>query len=472
MKNKSIWNDVEIEKFNNSFSGVLKTDVLIVGAGITGLTTAYFLKDVDEKIVVVDKGKICEGITNKTTGKVNYLQGAVHQKIERYHGFDKAKLYYESSKEAINIIKNIIKLNNIDCDLVKEPSCTFTLEECNIKKITREEELLRVFGENVKFINDKRILKGIEVLNGYSFHPIKYLKGMVNSIKDKVEIYEDTLVTSYERENNRYVVQTNKGKIITKKLVIACHYLFFIIPLLTPLKTHLKREYVNVGKVNVNKKYNAINIDKNLHSIRFHEDYLIYTSNEHKLTSKFNYKKNRKKSIKEFKKYFGNSPEYSWINQDIVSNDYLPFIGKVKNNLYVATAFNGWGMTNGTIAGKLIADLILKKENKYETLFNPRRMSMTLIINSIVESSSYLKAYLYSYIKPNPVFIKKGGMTYGIYKDDKGIKHSIKLICPHMKCKLIFNYEDETWDCPCHGSRFDLDGNIIEGPSVHHIKEE
>ena len=155
------------------------------------------------------------------------------------------------------------------------------------------------------------------------------------------------------------------------------------------------------------------------------------------------------------------------MNQDIISNDKLPFIGKIKDNLYISTAYNTWGMTNATIGGKIISDLILDKDNKYKDLFNPTRINIPLIFNSFIGSFYYLKAYIESIFKiNNPYYIKIKGITYGIYIDKEGIEHKIKLLCPHMKCHLVFNKEEKTWDCPCHGSRFDIDGNIINTPST------
>ena len=158
------------------------------------------------------------------------------------------------------------------------------------------------------------------------------------------------------------------------------------------------------------------------------------------------------------------------MNQDIVSNDELPFIGTIKKNMYISTAYHAWGMTNATIGAKLISDLIQNKENKYVAVFNPKRINLPLIINSIIGLFHYLKVYIEGlFHKNNPYYVKIKGIIYGIYIDNKGIEHKVKLICPHMKCPLVFNKEELTWDCPCHGSRFDIDGNIIMPPSIKKI---
>jgi len=486
MKNKSIWEDYSKEKkqlkektkneneqnkqlINEKIKN-LQTDILIIGAGITGLTTAYFLKDTKKKITIIDKSEVGRGITSKTTAKITYLQQDIYSKLTEIHNKEISKKYYNSQKEAINTIVKIIKENNIQCDLEKVDSILFTKEEKNINKLNKEKELLSSWNAPVKDYQDEFIKHGIIINNTYTFNPLKYLYSLKQLIENKVSIYKNTLATSIIKENNKYLVETNKGIIKTNIIVLACHYPFFIYPFFFPLKTYIEREYVNANKIKEPKKITYLNIDKDLYSVRYYKDYLIYGSNEHKLTNKINYQKNYNQSKKDFIKYFNQEPTYTWMNQDIISNDSLPFIGRIKDNLYISSAYNTWGMTNGTIGGKIIADLIQKKENKYTDLFNPNRKNIPLIINSFFGIFPYLKAYVEGlFHKSNPYYIKIKGLIYGIYIDEQGIKHKIRLICPHMKCPLVFNQEEKTWDCPCHGSRFDLDGNILETPAIKNI---
>lgn len=464
MKHKSIWEDYSNNKsINTKTFNKINTDILIIGGGITGINTAYFLKDSNKKVTIIDKSIIGMGVTSKTTAKINYLQKDIYHKLKSIHGTKKAKLYLDSQKEAINLITKIIKDNNINCDLEKVPSIIFTNN--NLKKLDKEKKLLKSWNIDIKEYSDSNIKNGLLVENTYVFNPLKYINSLKNIINDKVDIYEDTIALSIEKKDDLYITTTNKGKIISKYVVVACHYPFFVIPYFFPLRTHIEREYVNAGREK-NRKVTAINIDKALHSIRYYKDYLIYTSNSQKLTSKIDYQNNYQKSTKDYTKHFTKKPLYTWMNQDIMSNDKLPLIGKIKDNLYISTAYNAWGMTNSTLGAKLISDLILEKDNIYKDLFNPNRINIYLILNSIITVLRYLKVYIEAlFHKSNPYYIKIKGIIYGIYKDNKGIKHKVKLLCPHMKCSLVFNKEEETWDCPCHGSRFDLDGNLIEGPA-------
>ena len=470
MNNSSIWN--KYLKVNNNKNKInnLKTDILIIGGGITGVTTAYFLKDKNYKITLIDKGVIGGGVTSKTTAKISYLQQNIYTKLINYHGLTVSKEYFDSQIEAINLITKIIKDNNIECDLKKSPSILYTEIENNRQKVIKERKILENWNVSTKTVESNKILYGFSVDNTYTFNPIKYLNSLKETIENKVSIYENTKVISMSKSRDYYQINTSNGLILSKKVVIACHYPFFIFPNLFPLKTYIEREYVNATKVDNPKEYNAINIEKNINSIRYYENYLIYGSNNHKLTSRINYNKNYQKSIEDLKKYFNIKPKYTWMNQDIMSHDKLPIIGLLKDDLYISTAYSKWGMTNGTIGAKIISDLIQNNKSKYQRLFNPKRINIPLIFNSFLGIFNYLKVYIESpFHINNPKYIKIDNFIYGVYTDNNKNEHKIKLICPHMKCHLVFNKEELTWDCPCHGSRFDIDGNLIEGPATKNI---
>ncbi len=474
MKTYPIWskrpnkkNNIQNEKIEKN----LTTDILIIGGGITGLTSAYFLKDYPGKVTLIDRKSIGTEVTSKSTAKITYLQQDIYQKLAKSSSIDTAHKYYKSQIEAINIINSIVKTNKFDCDLTKSPSIIFTNNITNLSKIKKEKQLLEKFGAKVTDIKHPSILAGIKIENAYTFNPVKYLLCLKEYLKDKISIYENVNAMKIIKENNRYLIKTDKCIIHAKKVITASHYPFYTIPSLIPLKTYLKREYVCASKIDDSKDYNVINIDNSLISIRYYQDNIIFGSNEHHLTMKTNYQKNYQQSIKDFHTYFHKKPDYLWMNQDIMSNDYLPFIGEVKKNLYLATAYNAWGMTNGTIAAKLITDLIQNKPSPYELLFRVNRLNPKLLVNSFINSFYYLKAYLESLIiKHNPTYIKIKGITYALYIDEENNRHFLKILCPHLKCHLIFNNQEKTWDCPCHGSRFDLDGNLITGPSTTNLK--
>ena len=484
MDNYSIWENKK--KTRKKIDKLLDTDtdILIIGGGITGITAAYLLMNSNKKITLIDKSLIGMGVTSKTTAKLNYLQGTIYQDLEKAFDRKTSKLYFDSQVEAIDLIRKIIKKEKINCDLEECDSFIFTKEEKGIKKINAEKEILESWDIKCRTVSELPIhfpIKcGVVTQDTYTFNPLKYIDTLKKVLEKKIDISEDTTAFEITNIDDKFQTKTNQGTITSKYVIVACHYPFFIIPGFIPIKTYIKREYVNASKFDLESSpFTAISIDNTLHSIRFYKDYIIYGSNKHRLTNNIEYKDNYDQSQNDFKRLFSKEPEYTWMNQDIVSNDNLPIIGvvdKKQPNLLIATAFGAWGMTNGTIAAKILADIILGNDNKYIDLFNPQRINSTGIFNSIIGALHYSKAYIQTTVKKNPVFyndhvyiVKIDGKYYGVYYDYYGKKHIVDHKCPHMKCNLVFNDEEKTWDCPCHGSRFDIDGNVLEGPANYSI---
>lgn len=489
---KSLWQKYNNIKENNKINKNIKTDVLIIGAGITGITTAYNLINNKLDVTIVDRGKVFNDVTSKSTGKITYLQELKYQDICNIYNYETAKLYYESQKDAISILKRNIKENKINCDLERAESIVFTMNENEIPKFKLEEKILKSL--NVKFLKKTNLIKDdkikylISVKNTYVFNPVKYLKGLLKKIKksNNVKVFEKSLATKIRKDKDFYTVIVNGYSVETKKIVIACNYPFFTIPGFIPFKTYLKRSYITATKVINYKNLNGISIDKNVLSFRYYKEnnskYFIFLTNSSKISDKLNYEKNYMENVLKSKKITDKLPSYKWSNIDVMTNDFLPIIGKISDdisNVFIATGYNAWGMTNGTIAGEILSDLVRGKKNKYENIFNPTRKinlksAKNLLINTISSSS---KAYITNFFIKNPswynkkaIVIKENNKRIGIYIDEDGIEHKVSNICPHLKCFLTFNSVDKTWDCPCHASRFDIDGNSIKGPSCYNIK--
>ncbi len=480
MKNQSIWNCSNINRKPEKLEKK-EVDILIIGGGITGITTAYFLMNSNQEILLIDKDQIGCGITSKSTAKISYIQKDIYQKLETTYNYNTSKLYYESQKDATNLLINIIKKENLEVNLEKVNSYLFTTKKDGIKKIKKEKDLLEKFGvtcyEKDSLPIPYNIKKTFYTEDNYTFNPKKYINQLSDIIKKKIDIKSNILAFNITRKDNIFLVKTNQGEIITKKVIIANHYPFFILPNLLPLRNYISREYINAAKYKTKQNFTAINIDQNTESIRFYQDYLIFVANNHRLTNNINYKKMYQKCRKDFQHKFGIIPEYSWMNQDIMTNDFLPIIGYSDNknkDLLIATGYNAWGITNGVIAAKIISDLINNIPNKYQKLFQPSRLHLIGVFNSIIDGGYYLKAYIQTtFYKNNSINkVKINGKNYYQYIDQGGKKHYVKTTCPHMKCHLVFNQEELTWDCPCHGSRFDIDGNIIEGPSKCNISKK
>lgn len=409
------WNaDFPTFNFENP---VRKLDVAIIGGGLTGLSTAYYLRNSSLKVAVFEQSKIGGGVTSRSTAKITYLQGDIYQRLG-----NKAKSYYLSQKEAIWELLKIIEDENISCELEKVPSIIFCLNKENDSKIQFEKKLLESFGAHPYEVQHPNISSGIGISDSYVFHPLKFLSGLYKALISKVFIYENTLVFDMKKEDGHYLIHTTNGDFFAKNVVIANHYPFFLLPNLFPLKTYVQREYVNAAKISHPLSFTAINIDSNLHSIRYYKNYLLYGSNRHRLTEKIDFGKNYDKSRSDFKRLFDKIPERTWDNQDIVSHDLLPFIGRFDSHLYVGTAYRGWGMTNCVLAGRIISSFILYHTALYQDLFSPTRMNLELAINSFLGTFHYMKAIIKAFLKKTILLILELMGFYTQFMKMKNIK--------------------------------------------------
>ncbi|MDD6878657.1 MAG: FAD-dependent oxidoreductase [bacterium] len=486
MINKSIWLKGLKLKKEKALKQNINTDILIIGGGITGMTTAYFLKDSSLKVTLVDMGVIGLGQTSKSTGKLTYLQGFHLNDIENIYDTDTVIKYIKSQKDAMEIVKNIIIDNNIKCNYESNNSFIFTDKKSSVSKIKNIEKILK--NAKIKYKNQNNLpitfpsIYSIKVDDTAVFNPVKYLQELERILSDIIDIYENTRITNIEEKNNYYIAHTDKYFIKTKKIVFACHYPFFVNPYFFPFKTNLQKGYLCAAQIDKNKRFNAINDENITKSIRYYsniKDYIVYVSEIRNIGSNIDNEKNYNNLNWTVKTNLSEKIKYNWFNFDIVTNDYLPIIGflyKDNPNLLIGTGYNLWGMTNGTIAGKIICDLLLKKENIYKDLFDPNR---DFNINKLGNYCKYnlINGYNFisSSINKNKDFYKEAevktinGIDYGVYTDKNNKKYKVYNKCPHMKCSLIFNEVDKTWDCPCHGSRFDINGKVIKGPSTYTI---
>lgn len=489
MKKTSLWLDGVIKNTSPMLQQDLEVDILIIGGGMTGISTAYHLKDSNLKICLVDQDLIAHGVSGKTTGKLTFLQELIYSKLSDKYSVDKANQYLRSQKDAIFLVKQIIKDNNIDCNYNEVASYVFTDKIKDIDKIKREKEILEKLGVEVEELNELPIsIKSycaIRVSGTAVFHPVKYLQALKEILVNKgMLIYERTKIIEIKKEANNYSCFTKNNKIIAKKVVLACHYPFFIYPFFFPLKGYLERSYISASKIDDIKNISIISAGKGTKSVRYHksdDSYFIYLNGSHNLNTKYNTKESFDILLKDLEQ-LKMKPNYIWTNQDIITNDHLPYIGYLRDNLIIGTGYNTWGMTNGSIAGKIISDLILNKENEYSSLFDPKRAKPISTIFSVVNDIySSAKPFIENKIVKNKAFYPKNvtfetrnGNAVAIYKDSKNKEHIVYNKCPHLKCSLIFNEIEKTWDCPCHGSRFNIDGKCIEGPSSYDIsyKEE
>lgn len=477
----SIWNKSITNRKKEVLNKNIEVDILIIGAGMTGMTSAYYLQD--QNVCLVDANQIGHGVTLNSTAKINYFQERIYSKIKTMRSEATAKMYLNSQRYAINQLKHIIEQEKISCDFTRVSSYVFANTKKEITKLEKEVKFLKANGISVaeKLLPNKiTSYRSFCVNDTYIFNPLKYLEGLSNIFKQKnLKVYENTKITKIEKINNYYLCHSNKYQIKANKVIIACHYPYFTIPLLLPLKSYIEKSYIVVSKVSKDEKYTCISSNNPTYSCRFYQDdnklYQISLAESHNTSINQDDQKHFKR-VREIFKLKESDIVMSYSNVDIMTPDHLPYIGLIKENMYIGCGYNTWGMTNSILAAKIISDSILNKENPYKDKFKPTRINLATIIMLPMIILSQTKSYLGpKIIKNKPwysekvTFFTQNNKSLACYQDKTGKKHIVYNKCPHLGCSLIFNETEKTWDCPCHSSRFNLDGKCLKGPSNYDI---
>ena len=422
---KSIWNNTGKVKFETLEEGI-KTDVLIIGGGICGVLCAYMLKKAGVDCVLVEADEICGGVTNSTTAKVTIQHGLIYDKIIRKYGIEKAYLYYESQKSAFEKIKKLATDNFEICS-------SFVYSLNNREVIEKEISALEKIGAKAHFSQKTElpfdIAGAVKMENQAKFHPLKFAYGIAKDIR----IYEKTKIV--ELKNN--VAVTNNGTVKAEKIIVATHFPFINKHGGYFLKMYQHRSYVIALKNAVNMKDMYVDEEKDGLSFRNYGDLLLLGGGSHRTGGKGgNWAELKRVS----KKYYPNSEEIErWATQDCMPLDGIPYIGrysKSTNDLYVATGFNKWGMTSSMVSAMILSDMVCGRKNKYEDVYSPSR----------------------TMLHPQ--------LAVNMFESVKGLITPTVPRCPHLGCALKYNKAEHSWDCPCHGSRFDENGKLINNPAT------
>ncbi|MBQ2876865.1 MAG: FAD-dependent oxidoreductase [Clostridia bacterium] len=425
----SIWLKTADKPSFDALGGNKKTDVLIIGGGIAGILCFYKLKNAGVDCMLVEATEICGGITKNTTAKITLGHGLIYDKMIKRFGEDKARLYAEAQSKAI---KEYVKLcKNIDCDFETRDNYVYSLDDH--KKIEKEVAALNKIGVNAEFSDAKglsfAVAGAVRVKEQAQFHPLKFLY----EIAKELPIYEHTKVL--ELMPNK--AKTNRGEIAFKKLIIATHFPMLNKHGLYSLKLYQHRSYVIAlkGAQNVSGMY-VDESDTGL-SFRSYGDLLLLGGGGHR-TGK---KGGCWQELEDFaRKHYKNAKIVGkWATQDCMTLDDVPYIGQYSKStpdVFVATGFNKWGMTNAMVAADLLCDLVGGKQNPYATVFDPSR----------------------TVLHPQ--------LAVNAFESTVGILTPTAPRCPHLGCALKYNRAEHTWDCPCHGSRFTEDGQLIDNPAT------
>jgi glycine/D-amino acid oxidase-like deaminating enzyme/nitrite reductase/ring-hydroxylating ferredoxin subunit len=473
----------------------LKVDAAVIGGGLVGITTAYLLKNEGLKVAVIDAGKIIKGTTGHTTAKITSQHGLIYSKIYQKMGMDMAKLYADANENAIHFISDLVHKKNIKCDLEYKSAYIYTQSDQYIKKIQDETKIASDLGIKASYIEEIplpfKVKAAVKFEGQAQFHPRKYLLELVKDIeKAGCSIYESTRIMDIKHDDEGVTLITERGNHINAKYaVIASHYPCFDGGGMYFARMYPSMSYVVAAKIS--EKFpdgmfaNAEEPGRSLRSQPIDDGEMILFSGEHHKTGQSDDTLVHYNNLRKFamENYTVEKILYRWSTQDYETIDGVPYIGTLTSrtkNIFAATGFGKWGMTNSTISAIIIKDLIVSGSNPWEVVYTPSRFVPSSIGSLIKDNADVAKNLIQGKLETpeNDADIKNGeakvvdadGKKAGAYRDDNGNLHIVDNTCTHIGCELKWNSAERTWDCPCHGSRFNYDGEIVEGPAVHKLK--
>lgn len=497
----SLWNDgFEVISADGQLKTDISVDICVIGAGISGLTTAYLLSKAGRKVVVLEKNEIGSGMTSRTTAHIVIALDDRYYKLEALHGEKGAALAGESHRAAINEIEKIIEEEKIECEFERVNGYLFSDPEHSQEELNIEFEAALRAGCEVELL-DKSPLPSFDTgtalrfSNQAQFHPMKYLAGLANAIRaNGGKIFTHTNVVKINSDNEPSAETSDGITIHAAKMVISTNS-----PINNNMEIPLKQSgymtYVVGARIPRDSVPKALFWDnlKNYHYIRIagysdmsEDDQILLIGGEDHKVGQANDGEQRYRALEEWaaarfpmiKKF-----DYHWSGEVFEPIDSLAFIGKnddKNDNIYISTGDSGNGITHGTIAGILLTDLILGRSNDWSELYTPSRKVMASLFNFATEALNSSAQYL-DWLAPNQVHSKddilprEGAVVWNgmekiaVYRDEENQLHEFSAACPHLSGVVRWNSSEKTWDCPCHGSRFDALGNVIEGPAIRNL---
>ncbi len=500
-ENKSYWiastQPIVFEKLQQD----IDTEVLIVGGGIAGLTTAYCLLKAGRKVILVEDGYIGSGETGRTTAHITCAFDDRYFKLEKIFGKEKAMLAANSHMEAIQFITNTVKQQNIDCNFKRVPGYLFL--SGSDKKETLEKEyaatknagLLTEMLEQVPGLEAEEGKWCIKFPGQGQFHIMKYLTGLADAIIGMGgKIYTETKAEDITKEG----AKANGFDIKAKHIVVATNTpINDLVTMHTkqwPYRTYVIAAKVPKGKLSYSLWWDTGDQDSKwiaapYHYVRLEEydnqyDLLISGGEDHKTgqaDDEHIAEENRYEKLIEWtKKRFPAMQEvtYKWSGQVMEPIDYMAFIGKNpgNDNIYIITGDSGNGMTHGTLGGIILTDIITGKKNPWEDLYNPSRITLKTAVDFLHEAGNMVAQFA-DWISAGEVkdaedlkpgeggIISSGLKKIAVYRDEQNMLHACTAVCPHLGGILQWNAEEKSFDCPLHGSRFTTVGKVINGPA-------
>jgi len=494
-RNLSLWRATTPETDHPPLSGAVRVDVAVVGGGITGLTAALLLKAAGARVAVIEARRIAVGTTGNTTAKVTPLHGLIYDHLVGTFGERRARLYADANRAGVERVASLARQHEIGCDLRPADAYTYTESPRRIPELEAEVAAATALGLPATLEREVPLPWGVEgavrLPGGLLFHSRRYCLGLAAAIAgDGSNLFEHSRVTELEY-GGPCVVRTAGGRVEADHAIVAT-----LLPF--PLeggffaKTHPSRSYAMAVRADGPAPDGMfLSADPPSRSVRPHPSddgaLLVIEGEEHK-TGQEDDTEGCYRALERWgrERLGARSVEHRWSAQDFMSADRVPYVGRASaraERLLVATGFGKWGMSNGTAAAMMLSDLVLGRENPWLELFDAGRLKLGATTAQLVkENANVARRFLadrLATLAPPPSdslgpgeggIVEHDGERVAAYRDEDGRLTACSPVCTHLGCLVAWNPAERSWDCPCHGSRFDALGRVLEGPAVKDLE--
>jgi len=492
----SIW--IETGPEQRSFPALeesLSTEVVVIGGGIVGITTALLLSEAGTDVVLLEANRLARGVTGHTTAKVSSQHGLIYSQLRSKFGADGARAYGEANQAALEWIARRVASDDIECDFRRQASYAYMSEPSGRSKLEDEVGAAVEAGLPAALVEETPLPCPVEAAVRFDdqaeFHVRKYLLALVDRLEESgCRIHENTRAVEVDSDE-RCTVKTPGGRVSADRVVVATHYPF-LDRSLAFARVHPERSYAIACRIEGSPPPGMyISGDSPTRSIRAvpvnGEELLLVGGEGHK-TGEGGDTEVRYSRLEEFARehWRVRSIEYRWSAQDNITVDHVPYVGRLMprtEQLYMATGFAKWGMAGGTAAALLLADLLLSRPSPWAELFDPNRLKPIAGGLKLAEETARVGLRFFGDrltkrgnrpiedLKPGEgdIVSLRDEKVAGFRRDDGGLL-AVSTRCTHLGCQVNWNTAERSWDCPCHGSRFTPEGDVLQGPAVHRLE--
>lgn len=473
----------------------LEVDVAVIGGGIAGVSAALALKRDGARVAVLERGVVCGGATGFTTAKVSALQETKYTDIQKLHGDSGAAAYAAASLAAVAQIDELVGREGIDCGWERVAAYTYAADDSQVDAVQKEADVAGAAGLDVHTTTSVPLPFDVPFAvcleHQGQLDPVRYVRGLAAAVDgDGSRVFESTAVADVSEGSPCRVTTLDGTTVTAQDVIVATNYplldrgLFFT-------RMEAARSYLVAARVRRTTPgamfITAGSPSRSLRSYHDGDDSWVLVGGEGHLTGSDVAQPERYDALEQFAREHFDVLDvpFRWSTQDGMPSDKLPYIGAytpVSSHLFVAGGFQKWGMTSATTAAQVLADRIAGRENPYAGVFDPNRLSVKsapevakaqfwVARHMIGDRITCADTHTSDDVPAGEARVVRSGLRkIGVYRDHAGVPHAVSLRCTHLGCLLHFNAAETSWDCPCHGSRFDIDGEVLAGPAVRPLE--